>query len=163
MAVSQSSSAHDAERASVVLDMRTGERGDMTDWVKAFQYVWSNPKERLDRLLALLGDDVTLKAPTRPPVTRGKEAARRAFERAFRGMPDLRADVRRWSASGDVLFIEMTFQATVGGRALSWNNVDRFLFADGVAIERVAYFNPVKVHKAFTRNFAAFRQFLRMR
>ena len=56
--------------------------------------------------------------------------------------------MHRWSASDDVLFIEMTFRATIGGRIVEWPNVDRFLFADGRAVERVAYFDPLRVRRA---------------
>lgn len=152
-----------AEEAGVIIDLRSGERGSVADWVTVFAQVWGKPQDRLDRLLALLGDTVTLKAPTIPPVSRGKEAARAAFERAFHGLPDLCAEVSRWSASGDVLFIEMTFQATVGGHRVSWDSVDRFVFRDGVAIERVAYFDPSRLRKAFLWNLGAFRQFRRLR
>ena len=106
---------------------------------------------------------MTLKAPTRPPVTRGKEAARKTFERIFRGLPDLRADIKRWSAGGDALFIEMTFEATIGGHRIKWDNVDRFIFEDGVATQRVAYFDSSRLFRAYLRNLAAFRQFLRLR
>lgn len=150
---------------SVIIDVRTGERGDMPDWVGAFKHVWERPRDRLDRLLALLGNDVTLKAPTKPPVSKGKIEARAAFERVFRGLPDLRADILRWSADADAdaLFVEMMFEATIGGRLVSWNNLDRFSFENGLAVERVAYFDPTKIRKAYTRNIAAFRQYLRMR
>lgn len=76
---------------TVILDTRTGETGTVAEWVDAFEEVWRAPRDRLDRLLALLSDDVTLRAPAVPPVTQGKAACRRAFERAFRAMPDLSA------------------------------------------------------------------------
>jgi ketosteroid isomerase-like protein len=147
----------------VVLDTRTGERGDAAAWVEQFKHVWSAPRERLDRLLALMSEDVVLKAPTTPPVTRGREAGKRAFERALRAMPDLCAEVSRWSASGNALFIEMRFRATIGGRAAEWSNVDRFIFNRGEAIERVAYFNPAQVRKHFVRNPLGLWQLLRLR
>jgi len=125
---------------AVVLDVRTGERGSFADWVRAFDEVWEAPRERLERLLALLSEDIVLKAPTRPPVSRGKVAGRRAFQRAFKAFPDLTAKSKRWAASGDVLFVEFTFTATVGSVPLSWDSVDRFLFKDGQAVERIAFF-----------------------
>lgn len=124
----------------VVLDVRTGERGSFSAWVRVFDEVWEAPRERLERLLALLSEDIVLKAPTRPPVSRGKEAGRQAFQRVFRAFPDLRAKSKRWAAAGDVLFIEFTFTATVGGVLLSWDSVDRFIFRDGQAVERIAFF-----------------------
>ncbi len=150
-------------QAAFIHDVRTRQRGRADDCVRVFAYVWNAPRENLDRLLALLGDDVVLRAPTNPPVTHGKKAARAAFERVFRALPDLRADVIRWNASQDVLFIEMTFHTTIGGRNVSWANVDRFLFEDGVAVERTAFFDSAILRKAYMRDLSSFAQFLRIR
>lgn len=147
----------------VVLDTRTGQRGEVAAWVSAFQHVWTAPGANLERLLALMSEDVVLRAPTTPPVSRGRAAGRAAFTRALRAMPDLRAEVLRWSSTGDTLFIEMTFHATVGGAPVAWGNVDRFIFRDGQAIERLAYFDPSKVRKHFLRSPAGWRQLARMR
>jgi ketosteroid isomerase-like protein len=149
--------------ASVVVNTTTGERGDVAEWVELFGHVWDAPRERLDRLLDLLSPDIVLKAPTYPPETRGREAGRAAFLRAFRAMPDLRADVHCWAASGDLVFIEFTSSATIGGRRVEWTSVDRFIFRDGLAVERVNYFNPAHVRKAFLRSPGAVWQLLRLR
>jgi hypothetical protein len=149
---------------SIVIDTRTGERGSLADWVACFEYVWDAPRERLDRLMALLNESVTLRAPSWPPVTHGKAAGRRAFERVFRSVPDLRAEVVRWSAASNALFIEMTFHATLGGRLTSWNSVDRFSFEDGEAVERVAYFaDPNQVWRAALRRPSGWLQLARLR
>ncbi len=146
-----------------ILDVRTGERGSHADWVRLFDEVWEAPRERLERLLALLSDDIVLKAPTRPPVSRGKAAGRRAFLRAFNAFPDLHARSRRWAASGNVLFIEMTFTATVAGEPFSWDSVDRFIFRDGEAIERIAFFQDSKaVMRRLRRNPSGWLQFFRL-
>lgn len=151
------------ERRAAILDVRTGERGSYADWVRLFDEVWEAPSERLERLLALLSDEIVLKAPTRPPVSRGKAAGRSAFLRAFRAFPDLHARSKRWAASGDVLFIEMTFTATVAGEVFSWDSVDRFIFRDGEAIERIAFFqDSTAVARRLRRHPSGWRQLLRL-
>ena len=105
------------ERQAVILYVRTGERGSYADWVRLFDEVWEAPRERLERLLALLSDENVLKAPTRPPVSRGKAAGRSAFLRAFKAFSDLHTRSKRWAVSGEVLFIEMTFTASTDGGA----------------------------------------------
>ena len=150
-------------RASIVLDTESGQRGDIAQWVEQFSYVWDAPRQRLDRLMRLLSTDIVLKAPTIPPVSRGQIEGRAAFERALRAMPDLRADIHRWSTSGELLFIEMTFSATVGNRKIAWDDVDRILFRNGEAVERVAYFNPEPIKRAFLRSPSALWQRLRLR
>lgn len=91
----------------------------------------------------------------RPDGTPSSERLRRSA--------DLRAEVLRWGASGDTVFIEMVYSATVGKRPMRWHALDRILFARGEAIERVAYFNPAKVRKALLRNPTAWRQLIRLR
>lgn len=151
------------DKDAAILDIRTGERGSYADWVRLFDEVWEAPRERLERLLALLSDDIVLKAPTRPPVSRGKAAGRRAFQRAFKAFPDLHARSKRWAVSGDVLFIEMTFTATVAGKPLSWDSVDRFIFRDGEAIERIAFFQDSQaVLRRLRRTPAGWLQLLRL-
>lgn len=149
--------------ARIMLDVRSGETGTMASWVSAFSEAWYEPAIHLDRLLALLDDNVTLRAPIKPPVTHGKEAARKGFERVFNAIPDLRAEIHRWSSTNDALFIEMTFHATVGGKAISWPNADRVLFENGVAIERVAHFDPYTLRRALTGSLSGLTQLWRLR
>lgn len=151
------------EQRAAILDVRTGERGSYADWVRLFDEVWEAPRARLERLLALLSDEIVLKAPTRPPVSRGKEAGRRAFLRAFRAFPDLHARSKRWASSGDVLFVEMTFTATIAGEVFSWDSVDRFIFRNGEAIERIAFFqDSTAVARRLRRRPAGWRQLYRL-
>ncbi len=148
---------------SVVLNTQTGERGSAGEWVALFDRVWADPRRNLERLLLLLSEDVVLKAPTRPPMSRGRDAGRRAFQRAFRAFPDLEAKSRRWAMAGDALFIEMTFTATVAGRSLSWDSVDRFLFRDGEAVERIAFFqDSTLVLRQLRRHPAGWSQLIRL-
>ncbi len=145
-----------------ILDVRDGVKGSIGDWMAAFCDVWSNPGDKLERLLGLLSDDIVLKASTIPPVSRGKEEARAAFKGSLRAMPDLSAYVHNWSYTNDVLFIEMTFSARIGRKEVSWRSIDRFLFKDGVAVERINFFDPTRVRRAFLFSFSGFRQYLRM-
>lgn len=148
--------------AQVVIDVRSGETGTMADWVVAFSEAWRAPVQP-DRIVALLDDNITLRAPIKPPVTHGKEAARAGFERVFNAIPDLRGEVHRWGNSNDAVFIEMTFHASVGGKSISWRNTDRILFKDGVAIERVAYFDPSTLRRALTSSLRGMAQLWRLR
>ena len=145
---------------NVLIDSRSGARGTHAAWVGRFEALWKGGKARLDDFMTLFGEDVTLSAPGLR-TTRGHEACRRAFARTFDVLPDLTASVQRWSSGQDALFIEMTFSATIGGRRTAWSGVDRFIFRDGVAIERRAYFNPIKVRRAFLSSPRGWAQLLK--
>ncbi len=132
---------------SVIINTRTGERGDYAAWVSAFAELWRGGRSRLCELMDLLSPDIKLTAPGLRS-TRGRVEAESAFNRTFEVLPDLTAQVERWSATGEVLFIEMTFAATIGGKCVTWRNVDRFLFRDGMAVERVAFFDPRPIRAA---------------
>lgn len=138
----------------------TGPIGGMERWVEAFSRLWAGGRPNAELLVNLLGPEIHLVAPGLRS-TRGREAALQAFRKTFDVLPDLTGVVHRWSASGDVLFLEMTFRATIGGAQVQWHSVDRVLFRDGVAVERVAFFNPLKVRRAFLRNPLGWMQLLR--
>jgi steroid delta-isomerase-like uncharacterized protein len=108
-------------------------------FVDGFAEAWG--RSDVESLLALLADDIVLIQPLMAPVE-GKAAARESFARLFRLFPDLHADVHRWAASGDLVFIEFTLEGTFGGRKVSWPAVDRFFLQDGLAKERISYFDP---------------------
>lgn len=71
----------------------------------------------------------------------------------------MRGDVIGWSATGDTLFIEMTFTATIGRRRVTWPNIDRITFKGGTAVARTAYFDPTPVRLAFLAGPRGWRQF----
>jgi ketosteroid isomerase-like protein len=146
----------------VVVNICTGKRGSYDDWVAAFGECWAHGGTNLDSFLEILAPDIVLKAPGLRP-TSGHAAARRAFARVFSIWPDLTATVHRWAVRDNTLFIEMTFSATIGGRPVVWDNVDRFFFRDGTAVERVAYFDPTPIRRAYLGSFRGVVQLIRLR
>lgn len=145
---------------SVIVNTRTGQTGDYSTWVDTFTQLWREGRSRLPDFMSLLSPEIKLVAPGLRS-TRGWVEGELAFKRTFDVLPDLTAQVDRWSATGDVLFIEMTFSATIGGNKVTWRNVDRFVFRDGIAVERVAFFNPSPVRAAFLRSPAGWLQLWR--
>lgn len=119
------------------------------DFVRRFQEFWSSPlPERLDMLLS---PDVVLASPMMPP-TSTIDDARTGWANLFALIPDLSNEVHRWGASDDGVFIEFTLSGTVGGERISWQVVDRFVLGqDGLATERVAYYDPSPVAAALAR------------
>ena len=118
------------------------------EFVERFQHAWRQCSA--DALLELLTDDVVLRQPSMPDIA-GKPAAREAFTRLFRAIPDLEATVHRWAAHDDVVFIEFTLSGELGGRPVSWPAVDRFIVRDGLGAERVSYFDGGKVLVEFLK------------
>jgi ketosteroid isomerase-like protein len=116
--------------------------------VARFDELWRSGQDRLEELLRLLDVGVTLTAPGLRS-THGREAARKAFRLTFRMLPDLRARVNHWRGDAGLLFIDMTFSVRLpNGSRFTWDSVDRIRFANGRAIERVAYHDPAPVRQA---------------
>jgi hypothetical protein len=133
---------------------------DAARFVERFADGWSGPHP--ERLLALLDPDVRLIQPLSAPVAGRAAAERELFAPLFRFLPDLRLAVVRWSAAGDVVFIEWTASATLGTGKLRWSGVDRFVLgADGTALERVAWFDPAPLVVAILRHPSCWRRFVR--
>src|SRR2546422_2527453 len=105
-----------------------------------FTDFWRPPLDP-ERLGGLLHSDGRLESPGLP-ATVGLEAGKEAFRSLFKLMPDFRAELERWSAAGDAVFLELTLRANVGGQELRVPAVDRFLLRDGKAVERGSFFDP---------------------
>ena len=97
------------------------------------------------------------------PTTRGKEAARKAFTRLFTAFPGLRGTVHDWVARDDVLYIDFTLSCDFGGRELSWPAVDRFVLRDGLALERINYFDSMLVFVQILKRPRGWRNLARAR
>jgi ketosteroid isomerase-like protein len=110
------------------------------EFVLRFERAWATSD--LAELEALWTDDIVLIQPLSAPAV-GREQGRKRFSSILRLIPDLHATVHRWAANGDVVFIEFTLSGTFGGREVSWPAVDRFLLRDGLAAERVSYFDAM--------------------
>ena len=110
------------------------------DFVDGFAKSWAAPT--VESHSALWHDDIVLIQPLMPKAV-GRKECEEGFARLFRMIPDLHATVHRWSADGDIVFIEFTLAGTFGGRRIAWDAVDRITLREGLAVERVSYFDSV--------------------
>lgn len=144
----------------VYVDAVRGVRGTYEEWVAEFARKWRLGRASTESFMDLMGPEIHLVAPGLRP-TVGRSAGTEAFRRAFAVMPDLTATVGHWAQRDGHLFIDLTFEATIGRPRIAWPNVDRFVFVDGYAVRRTAFFNPLKVRSAFLRSPAGWVQLLR--
>lgn len=119
------------------------------DFVRRFTEFWAEPSP--DRLDTVLAPDVRLVAPM-TPTTHDLDAGKRIFAQLFELIPDLTGEVHRWGATEDGVLIEFTLSGTAGGGPISWQAVDRFVLGeDGLAIERISYFDPNRITLTIAR------------
>jgi hypothetical protein len=131
------------------------------DFARRFQEYWRAPTP--GGLEAILAPDVRLVAPMTRTTT-DLAGGKRAFAELLGLIPDLRAEVSRWGASTDGLFIEFTMSGTAGGRPISWRAVDRFVLDDGgLATERISYFDSAAIARVLARRPRAWPAFVRSR
>jgi hypothetical protein len=72
--------------------------------------------------------------------------------------------VHRWGATDDGVLIEFTLSGVAGGKPISWDAVDRFVVGeDGLATERVSYFDAMPIVLTAVRRPRAWPAFLRSR
>jgi hypothetical protein len=131
------------------------------DFVNRFAEYWRAPTpERLDMVLA---PDVRLVTPITPE-THGLEAGKRAFAEVFELIDGMTGEVHRWGATSDGVLIEFTLTGTAGGGPISWDAVDRFVIGpDGLATERITYFDPIPLILTTARRPRSWPGFLRSR
>ncbi len=131
------------------------------DFVRRFEEFWRAPLEGdLGTVLAERTHLVAPMARTVESLAEGKQA----FAELFEAMPGMTATVHRWGATADGVLIEFTLSGTAGGRPISWDVVDRFVLGkDGLATERVTYFDSAPVALQIARRPRAWPGFLRTR
>jgi hypothetical protein len=126
-----------------------------------FAEYWRAPTPA--RLSMVLTERVRLVAPM-TPVTNTLAEGQRAFAGLFELIPDLTGEMHRWGATSDGVLIEFTLSGTAGGGPISWHAVDRFILGeDGLATERVSYFDSLPIALAAVRRPRAWPAFLRSR
>lgn len=132
--------------------------GDADDFVTRFAEFWSRPSP--EGLPGLLHPDVVLVQPLVAPMI-GIAAAQEDFRRIWTCLPDLRGHVDRWRGDSAALFIEFRLHARVGADAIEWPVVNRIVLDDGLAIERVTYFDPLVVLPGLLRHPSVWWRWLR--
>jgi SnoaL-like domain len=131
------------------------------DFVRRFAEFWSSPSA--DRLAMLLADEVRLVAPM-TPVTHTLADGERAFSAIFDLIPDLTAEVHGWGATDSGVLIDFTLSGSAGGAPISWRAVDRIeIGEDGLASERVSYFDPLPLILTLARRPRLWPAFVRSR
>jgi ketosteroid isomerase-like protein len=134
---------------------------DAADFVDRFRVYWRAPS--VEGLDALLAPDVRLVAPM-TPTTGTLEEGKRAFAAILGLTPDLTAEVHRWGATDDGVLIEFTLSGSAAGAPISWRAVDRIVLReDGLASERVSYFDSTPLILAALRRPRAWPAFVRSR
>jgi ketosteroid isomerase-like protein len=134
------------------------------DWVAMFAEGWANPVDPdtfCDHFDPWFDPDVRMIQPQVPP-TVGRKAFREEFARPlFTLVPDLHGTVENWSATGDVVYIELRLEGTVGRRPFTLRTCDRIKLRDGRAVERVAYLDSSPLLKAVAASPRSWPRFIR--
>jgi hypothetical protein len=131
------------------------------DFAARFADYWRAPAP--ERLNLVLADRVRLAAPM-APLTHTLVEGQRVFAGLFELIPDLTGETHRWGATDDGVLIEFTLSGTAAGKPISWSAVDRFVVGDdGLATERVSYFDSMPIVLAAATRPRGWPAFLRSR
>jgi len=125
------------------------------NWVAMFAEGWANPVDAdtfYRHFEPWMDLDVRMIQPQTNPVV-GLRAFREEFVRPlFELVPDLRGTMTNWSSSGDVIYIELRLEGTVGRRRFEMGTCDRITLREGRAIERIAYLDATPLLTAVLRS-----------
>jgi ketosteroid isomerase-like protein len=134
------------------------------NWVRVFAEGWAEPVDTdtfCDHFDPWLDPEVRMIQPSVRP-TVGRKAFREEFARPlFSLVPDLHGTVENWSATGDLVYIELRLEGTIGKRAFTMRTCDRIKLRDGRAVERLAYLDPAPLLKAVAMSPRSWPRFLR--
>jgi ketosteroid isomerase-like protein len=133
-------------------------------WVEMFTEGWANPVDTdtfCDHFEPWFQEDVRMIQPSVRPIV-GKRAFREEFARPlFDLVPDLHGIVENWAASGDVVYVELRLEGTVGRRPFTMHSCDRIKLRDGKATERFAYLDATPLVKAVALSPRSWPKFLK--
>jgi hypothetical protein len=140
-----------------------GEQSDRhaaaADFVRRFEEFWAAPSR--DLLAKVITPDARLVAPM-TPTTHNLDDGWQSFAQLLELMPGLSTTVHRWGATTDGVLIEFTMSGTAGGGPISWDVVDRFVLrSDGLATERITYFDSVPIALTVARRPSVWPSFAR--
>lgn len=131
------------------------------DFARRFAEFWAAPSP--EGLGTVLAPRVRLVAPM-TPTTHTLAEGERTFAELLELIPDLTGAVHRWGATADGMLIEFTLNGSAGGGPISWHAVDRFVLGeDGLATERISYFDSTPVALTVARRPRAWSGFARIR
>jgi ketosteroid isomerase-like protein len=136
------------------------------EWVAGFAEGWrapGGPDAFAAHFRKMLGSEIRLIQPQLPTLVGHRAFEEQFVKPLFALIGDLHADVERWAAREDTLYIELTLRGTLAGRPLSWRACDRVTLRDGVAVERESYFDPAPLIAAIAKTPRAWPRFLRLR
>ena len=135
------------------------DREQAADFARRFEEFWQTPAP--EQLATVLAPNARLVAPM-TPTTHTLVDGQRAFTELFELIPDLTGEVHRWGATEDGVLIEFTLSGTAGGEPISWDAVDRFVVGeDGLATERITYFDSTPIALTVARRPRAWPSFIR--
>jgi ketosteroid isomerase-like protein len=142
----------------------TEQRDAAEAWVRMFAEGWASPVDTdtfCDHFDPWFDDEVRMIQPNIRP-TVGRKAFREQFARPlFTLVPDLHGTVENWAASGDLVYIELRLEGTIGKRRFTLRTCDRIKLRDGKATERVAYLDPGPLLKAVAASPRSWPRFIR--
>ncbi|WP_052390381.1 nuclear transport factor 2 family protein [Streptomyces sp. NRRL B-24484] len=109
------------------------------DFVERWAAFWAAPDPAgLDGLSA---PDIVLEWPGREEPIRGLDAWRQQVAGALARFPGLVLEVVADAADGDTSFVAWRAAASVDGRAVHWQGVDRMELRDGLVVRSVVVFD----------------------
>jgi len=133
-------------------------------WVEMFTEGWANPVDAdtfCDHFEPHFQPEVRMIQPSVRPIV-GKQAFREEFARPlFDLVPDLHGIVENWASRGDVVYIELRLEGTIGGRPFTMHSCDRVKLRDGKAVERFAYLDATPLVKTVALSPRSWPKFLK--
>lgn len=131
-----------------------------SSFCRRFEQAWAEPTP--ERLASLLTGDVVLYQPQLPPI-RGKAAVIAEFTRLLKWLPGTHSVTTRWQENAKEAFIEHTLHFPAGRDFIRLPAVDVFRLENGLARERIVYFDQVKLITGVLKHPSLWPGFIRYR
>ena len=112
-------------------------------FVEEYIALWRNPS--LEGMAALVTADIEIKQPLSPDM-HGRDEVLEEYRKLFKWIPGLHAEVEKWAANGDDLYIRKRVIAPLPGGEIRFAVIDEFHLRDGYADRCTTYFDSMPIY-----------------
>jgi SnoaL-like domain len=116
------------------------------EFLDRYAAAWADPAS--GRLADLWADDCEMLHPELPSPIQGRGAVMEYLRAFLEIAPDLVVRPLAAAANGELLFVHFRAEATIGGRPVAWEGVDRFELESGRAVRGIGFFDTTAIRDA---------------
>jgi limonene-1,2-epoxide hydrolase len=138
------------QQSAIELQPGDADTARMRRFLALYEQAWARPAS--GRLAEMWAADAEMMHPELEQPIRGRDEVMAYLKSFVEVAPDLTVRPLAAAANGDTLFIQWRSQATIAGKLLVWEGVDRFELDGDQAVYGIGFFDTNALRQAFAES-----------